>query len=90
MKALLCKEVRIPELDLPQLDDNTRYMCGEVDQFSIYPEECCCGAQCGWYLDNDKVEEYQTCGWEAPFAGMPMQERREVNPSLSEEITHSL
>ena len=90
MKALLCNEVRVPELDLPQLDDNFRYKCGEVDQFSIYPEECCYGAHVGLRRNNDKVEEYQKCGWQATFADMPMQERKEIDPSTSEETIHHL
>ena len=78
------------ELDLLQVDDNFRYRDGEVDEFSIFSEECSYGAHCGLCRNNNKLEEYQKCGWDATFKDMPMHERKEVDPSTGEETINRL
>ncbi len=57
MKALLCEEVHVPELNLPLLDENSRYNEGEVSKFSIYPEECCYGDHCGLHCNKKNILE---------------------------------
>ncbi len=46
MEALLYKQVCVPEVDLPTLDDNFWPKDGDIAKFSINQEVCYYGTRC--------------------------------------------
>ena len=94
LEALLCDKVRVPNLDLPKLDDNFRQAVDEhgvrqIDRFSCYREECSYSAHVQLQLNaGGSRTTHPLCGWDAVFSDMPLHERTEKDTTTSEETNH--
>ena len=88
VEALLCPKVRVPEMDLPKLDNNLRREAGKVDVFESYPEECCYGGHVGFTRVSGTTKPVRKCGWDWMFRDLPLHERTETDSSTGETIVH--